>query len=140
MTPHVHESRIRVRYGDTDQMGFAHHAEYLLWFESARTDLLRELGFRYKDLEKRGILLTVIESHCRHWAPAHYDELICVRAWSEEIRRLKVRIAYEIVDDASGKRLATGHSVLGSIDREGRPNPLPEDVIAVLSKGLRKPS
>ena len=139
MKPHVHESFIRVRYGDTDQMGFAHHAEFLLWFETARTELLRDLGFRYRDLEARGILLTVIESQCRHLKPAFYDELIRVRAWTEELRKLKMRIAYEVHDE-SGKLLATGYTVLGSIGRDGRPNPLPDDVTGSLTRSLRRPA
>src|SRR3954447_21692140 len=73
------ESRTRVRYAETDQMGIAHHANYIVWFEIGRTDLCRATGFPYKMIEERGLILVVTEVPCRYRAPYHYDDEVLIR-------------------------------------------------------------
>ena len=139
MDSSAHVTRIRVRYGDTDQMGIAHHAEYLLWFETARTEMLRDLGFRYRDLEKRGVWLSVIETSCRYRAPARYDELIAVHTRVDEVRRFKLQISYEVRSEEGGL-IATGHTVLGSISPERGPVRIPEDVREAMLRASERKS
>ncbi|MBI2191270.1 MAG: acyl-CoA thioesterase [Planctomycetes bacterium] len=132
---YVHESGIQVRYGETDQMGVAHHANYLLWLEVARTDFLRAIGYRYRDLEGRGVILAVIEAHCRYRAPARYDDSLRVRTWVRTQKKLKLDFAYEILHE-DGRLVAEGNTVLGCLDREGRPQPLPSDVEEAIRKAI----
>lgn len=124
---YVHETKIQVRYGETDQMGVAHHAEYLLWFEVARTDYLRAIGYRYRDLEKRGVVLAVTEVYCRYRSPARYDDALRVRTWVQQQKRLKLEFAYEVLQE-DGTLVAEGRTVLGCLNAQGRPQPLPPEV------------
>jgi acyl-CoA thioester hydrolase len=112
----VTSERIRVRYGDTDQMGHAYYANYLYWFEQARGAWCRDRGFTYKSLEEQGIFLPVVEAHVRYRGEVKYDDWIEVRIWLEEVRRASIRFAYEIVNETSGKSVTEGytwHVVMG---------------------------
>ena len=131
----ITESKVRVRYGETDQMGVAHHVPYVQWLEVARTDYLRGLGYRYRDLESRGCLLAVTEVHIRYRKPARYDDTLCVRTWVREKKRLKLDFAYEILGK-DGTLLAEGNTVLGCLSREGRPQALPADVAEAIQNAM----
>lgn len=87
---------IRVRYGETDQMGHAYYANYLYWFEQARGAWCRARGFNYSDVEKLGILMPVVEVHARYRGEVHYDDLIEVKVWAGEIKRAAIKFEYEI--------------------------------------------
>src|SRR5205807_9030057 len=87
---------LRVRYGDTDQMGFAYYANYLRWFEMARNEYLRDLGYPYARLEAEGLRLPVVEAGCRYLWPARYDDLLGLDAWIEAVSRIRVRFEYRI--------------------------------------------
>jgi acyl-CoA thioester hydrolase len=126
-----HVSEIVVRYAETDQMGVAHHAAYLVWFEVARTDMLRHLGYSYRKLEEEGFAMPVVESGCRHLASARYDDQILVEAQVGEIRRTRVRIDYTARDE-NGKTLAEGFTVHAFLNGEKRPQRLPPDMVAAL--------
>lgn len=125
--PTQHDTEIRVRYAEVDRMGVVHHANYLAYFEEGRTELLRAGGVTYRDVEDAGTLLVVVESGIRHLAPAHYDDLIVVRTRLAERGRVRLRFEYELLRD--GACLATGHTVLASTDRRGRPKRLPADLM-----------
>jgi acyl-CoA thioester hydrolase len=127
----LHVSEIVVRYAETDQMGVAHHAAYLVWFEVARTDMLRQLGYSYRKLEEEGFVMPVVESGCRHLASARYDDHILVEARIGEIRRTRVRIDYTARDE-TGKTLAEGFTVHAFLNGERRPQRLPPDMAAAL--------
>src|SRR5256885_14146877 len=92
-----YETEVRVRYAETDQMGIAHHANYLVWFETGRSDLCRQKGFSYKEMEEEAdSLLMVAEAYCRYKSPAFYDDLLTIRTRIAEIRSRSIRFAYEV--------------------------------------------
>jgi len=122
----------RVRYSETDQMGFAHHGHYLAWCEMARTEHMRRLGVRYRDLEERGVRLAVADAHLRYAKPARYDDALTVTAWLTEAGSRRLAFGYRIERADDGATLATAETTLVSIDAQGRPARLPEDVIARL--------
>ena len=90
------ESRVRVRYKDTDQMGIAHHSNYIVWFEIGRTDLCRATGFPYNEIERRGYLLVVTEVGCRYRTPFRYDDEVLIRTRVGEVASRQMRFVYEL--------------------------------------------
>lgn len=119
----------RVRYGETDQMGVAYHPNYLVWCEIGRTDLMRELGVPYAEMEARGTLLAVAEAHVRYAAAAHYDDLIRIETWVEKVKSRTVTFGYEIHrEEPEPTCLARATTTLICIDPEGRTRTLPPDV------------
>ena len=125
--PHA-VSRVRVRYADTDQMGVVYHANYFVWFEVGRTDLLRAAGWTYREMEAEGLSLPVIEAHCDYKQPARYDDELDVRTTGELMSPVRVAFSYEVVRPADGELLATGRTVHATLDRTGRPSRLPDRV------------
>jgi acyl-CoA thioester hydrolase len=121
---HIAESRLRVRYAETDQMGMVYYANYLIWMEVGRSDFCRECGFRYRDLEhEEHAFLTVAEANCRYIVPARYDDEILVET---EITRAKSRVvefSYRIKRGAT--LLAEGRTVHVVIGADGRPRAMP---------------
>ena len=126
----------RVRYSETDQMGFAHHGHYLAWCEMARTEHMRRLGVTYRDLEERGVRLAVADAHLRYGKPARYDDPLRVTAWLTDAGSRRLTFDYRIQHMDDGAQLATAETTLVSIDAAGRPARLPEDVIARLNEIL----
>src|SRR4029077_4757343 len=126
-------SRVRVRYAETDKMGIVYYANYFVWFEVGRTDLLRESGWNYREMESEGFALPVIEAHCTYRESAKYDDEIEVRTTGEALSAVRVQFAYEVVRAADGATLATGTTTHATLDRNGRPCRLPERVRTVLS-------
>ena len=105
------ETVIRVRYAETDQMGVVYHANYLVWMEMGRVEYCRAAGIRYRDMEREdGILLAVVEVHCRYLAPARYDDEVAIRTRIVAAHPRLVRFGYDLRDLASGRRLATGET------------------------------
>jgi len=127
----VHESRVRVRYGEVDRMGFVYHGHYLVYFETGRTELLRSLGTSYRELEEQGTLLVVVETGQRFWAPAGYDDDLVIRTTLTEVKGVRLRFQYEVLRD--GARLTTGHTILASCGKDGRPRRLPAPLKALLA-------
>ncbi len=115
---------IRVRYAETDRMGLLHHANYFIYFEQARTELLRQRGVSYRDLEDTGFLLVVIDIGCKFKKPARYDDLLEIRTIVERVTHVKIIHRYEVYHGR--ELLAVGHSTLACVDREGRPQALPD--------------
>jgi len=124
---------VRVRYAETDKMGVVYYANYLVWFEVGRTDLLRESGWDYREMEKEGYALPVIEAHCTYREPAKYDDVLDVRTTGMLLSPVRVQFTYEIVRAADAAMLATGTTIHATLDRVGRPCRLPEHVRAWLS-------
>lgn len=114
------ESRTRVRYKETDQMAIAHHANYVVWFEIGRTDLCREAGFPYREIEERGLILVVTEIVCRYRAPYHYDDEVLIRTTVSEAASRMMRFAYELRNASGDKLHATGSSSHVWVDRTTR--------------------
>jgi len=121
------ETRLRVRYAETDQMGIVYHANYLVWMEVGRVEYCRSAGVVYRDLERdEGILLAVVEARCRYVSPARYDEEVIVRTWIEDANPRMLRFGYEMVESASQRKLATGETRHIFCNRERKPMKLPE--------------
>jgi acyl-CoA thioester hydrolase len=124
-------SAVRVRYAETDQMGVAYHGEYFTWFEVGRTDLLRDRGVTYKELESQDLRLPVIEAHARFLRPALYDDVLEIRTRVTALSGARVTFSYEVHRDEGGP-LATGHTSHAAIDGRGRPRRLPEPLRRLL--------
>ena len=121
---HSGEIQVRVRYAETDRMGLLHHANYLVYFEQGRTELLRSLGYSYKDLEDQGYLLVLHKLEVRYRSPAQYDDLLTVRTTVVRTTAVRIDHRYEVL--RAGALLAEGSSTLACVDRDGRLQPLPE--------------
>ena len=118
------ETAIRVRYAETDRMGLLHHANYLVYFEQARTELLRSFGLSYRDLEDGGYLLVLTKVEVRYKRPAYFDDLLTIRATVVKTTAVRIDHAYEVHRD--GTLIAEANTTLACVDREGRPQPLPD--------------
>src|SRR5947208_15226196 len=114
---------IRVRYAETDRMGLLHHANYLVYFEQGRTELLRGQGLTYKDLEDQGFLLVLTRLQVRYKSPAYYDDLLTLRTTVVRTTLVKIEHRYELLRD--GMLLAEGETTLGCVDRDGKVQALP---------------
>ncbi len=110
MTGEVTEEQIRVRYGETDQMGHAYYANYLLWFEQARGAWCRDRGFTYKQLEEMGYKLPVVEVWARYKGEVKYDDLISIRVWLGETKRAAMKFQYQVVNSESGQVVTEGYT------------------------------
>lgn len=132
-----HDAAIRVRYAETDQMGVVYHANYLVWFEVGRVELIRALGIEYQNMEVADdCRIVVAEAHCRYLHPARYDERLRVRTRIADARNRTIRFSYEIFRDQDDRLLATGettHVICGS---NGRPKILPEKYRNIFSAAL----
>lgn len=128
----------RVRYFDTDQFQAAHHSRVYLWFEEARTELLRALGRPYQEFERDGIFFPVRESACRHRALARFDALLDVAIESIDIRGASLRFDYRIT--SAGEPIAEGHTVHACVDRSGKVARLPIEIRALFARPLQPPS
>jgi len=128
------ESRVRVRYKDTDQMAIAHHSNYIVWFEIGRTDLCRVAGVTYREIEERGLILVVTEIGCRYRKPYQYDDEVLIRTSVEELGSRSIRFAYELCDGAGERVHATGFSMHVWVDRASRrPVVAAPDIVAVFA-------
>src|SRR3974390_3888858 len=101
--PLLNETRLRVRYAETDQMGVVYHSNHLIWFEVGRVEFLRQMGFSYRDMEREdGLFIAVAEAKCKYRAPVYYDEEVLVRTWLKSVRESVVVFSYELVRPISG--------------------------------------
>ena len=121
-------THLRVRYAETDKMGVVYYANYLVWFEVARADLLRSLGWSYREMEGEGVILPVIEAHCEYQRPARYDDEIEVMTTGRMLSPVRMRFDYIIMRRADATVAATGHTVHAAVSPEGRPRRLPDRV------------
>src|SRR5579864_1204323 len=122
--PDSHDLTVRVRYAETDRMGLLHHANYFVYFEMGRTELLRERGLSYRDIEDAGHYLVIVDLSCKFKKPAYYDDLLTLRTTVARMTHVKIVHTYQVFRD--GQLLAEGQSTLACVDREGRPQALPE--------------
>ena len=107
-----HETEIRVRYAETDQMGIVHHSNYLIWFEAGRSELCRDRGFSYKEMEDNdNALMVVAESYCRYKSPAFYEDELIIRTHVAEVRSRSIRFVYEVFRPSDQTLLAEGETV-----------------------------
>jgi len=136
MSP-VNETRLRVRYAETDNMGVVYYANYLIWMEVGRVELCKACGVNYRDMETDdGIFLAVAESHCRYRSPARFDDEVVVKTWIENANTRMVTFAYEMRLADGDRRLATGTTRHVFCSRAMRPTHLPEKYHALF--GLKQ--
>jgi acyl-CoA thioester hydrolase len=121
---HTGEIQIRVRYAETDRMGLLHHANYLVYFEQGRTELLRQMGRSYRDVEDQGFFLVLAKVEVKYRLPARYDDLLTLRTTVTRTTPVRIEHRYELRRD--GQLLAEGASTLACVDRDGRLQALPE--------------
>ena len=121
-------SSVRVRYAETDKMGVVYYANYFIWFEVARTDLLRTLGWSYREMELSGVSLPVIEAHCEYARPARYDDEIEIRTTGRLLSPVRMEFNYEVRLTTDATVAATGRTTHAAVDQSGRPCRMPERV------------
>ncbi len=126
-------STVRVRYAETDQMGVAYYANYFVWFEVARADLLRTLGWSYREMEHSGVWLPVIEAHCEYRRSAKYDDELEVKTEGRVLSPVRMEFTYEVRHVDDGGVAASGRTVHAALDANGRPCRLPDRVHAVFA-------
>jgi len=123
---------LRVNYSETDQMGVVYHANYLIWFDRARTELMRETGVTYKELEQQGVYLAVSEVKVRYRAAARYDDLVRVRCWVRDLASRRVTFGYAVERAATAELLATGETALVSLTHDHTLTRIPAYVVELL--------
>jgi len=130
----VGETRVRVRYAETDQMGVVYYANYLVWFEVGRSELMRQRGLDYKQMEiEEGCLMAVVEATARYKAPARYDDELIVQTTVTGVRGPVVRFSYQVLRAADGLLLCEGETVHVVVGRDMKRRPMPRKYAALLS-------
>src|ERR1044071_748170 len=128
----IAESKVKVRYAETDQMGVAYYANYFVWFEVGRSQYCNDCGFSYRDMERdTGLFMIVAEARCRYKTPARYEDDLIIRSRVTELTRRTLRFSYEI-KRADGVPLATGETLHVLINSEGRPSSVPDKYLKML--------
>jgi acyl-CoA thioester hydrolase len=136
----VNETRIRVRYAETDQMGVVYHANHFIWFEVGRVELLRQFGFSYKDMENDDdCFIAVVDAHCRYKAPVHYDDGVIVRTYLKHVREKVIRFGYELRNAETGYLLAEGETTHIVADGKMKPRALPGKYLNVFRAAVGSP-
>jgi acyl-CoA thioester hydrolase len=134
------ETRVRVRYAETDQMGVVYHANYLVWMEVGRVEYCRASGFRYRDLETAGVLLAVVEANCRYLSPALYDDEVIVRTIIEEATPRLVRFGYRLMSAEDGRTLAEGFTKHVFCGRDRKASKLPKEYHTIFGVTVPEPA
>jgi len=119
-----HEMEIRVRYCETDSMGFLHHANYIIYFEMGRTELLRSAGVSYREFEEDGLFMVVVRLETRYHQPARYDDVLRLRTTVKRVSAAKIEHEYHLYRD--DLLLAKGDSMLACVDRNGQVQRVPQ--------------
>lgn len=132
------EIEIRVPYAHTDLMATVYYGNYFVYFERARVEYLRHIGFPHKELEKKGTHMTVTETSCKYIKPAHYDDVLVVRPCIDEVGRASVAISYEIFNKENGLLLTKGFTKLAFVDERGKICAGPADMVERLRQEIKK--
>ena len=135
----VNETRLRVRYAETDQMGVVYHSNHFIWFEVGRVELLRQMGFSYRDMEKNdGLFIAVVEAKCRYRAPVRYDEEVLVRTELLNVRDSVIHFGYELRRSDDGVLLAEGETAHIVTDADMKAAILPKQYLDVFRAAVGK--
>jgi acyl-CoA thioester hydrolase len=121
VSPIIHTHQLRVRYGETDQMGVVYHTNYLNWFEVGRTELIRQAGLTYRELEERGVLLPVTDAAISYKKPARYDDMVEIRTRVKELTAVRLTFAYEVIRVSDQELLVSGETMHVFTNSELRP-------------------
>jgi acyl-CoA thioester hydrolase len=140
----ISQTRIRVRYAETDQMGVVYYANFFVWFEVGRVELLRQLGFHYKQMEiEDDCRIPVVEANCRYKSPARYDDELLLETRVLALRRSLIKFGYRLTrpgGEAPATLLAEGETTHVTVDRSMRRIPLPHKYVAILEQFVTRPS
>src|ERR1700756_4381137 len=137
--PATNETRLRVRYAETDQMGVVYHSNHLIWFEVGRVELMRQMGFSYRDMEREdGLYIAVAEAKCRYRAPVYYDEEVVVRTWLKTARASVIVFSYELARAGTGDLLAEGETVHIVTDSTMKVAALPQKYLGAFRTAVGK--
>jgi len=128
---------VRVIYADTDQMGLAYYGNYLRWFEVGRTEMLRELGMSYRQVEEAGFRMPVLEARCRYLRPARYDDELVIETTLVHRGRASLRFEYRVLRRTDGELLANGQTAHCFLDAEGRAVRMPPFFVELLDRAIR---
>jgi acyl-CoA thioester hydrolase len=135
--PVVSETRVRVRYAETDQMGVVYHSNYFIWFEVGRVELLRQLGFSYREMEQDDqCFIAVVDARCRYKAPARYDDEIGIRTHLKNVRESVIHFGYEAVRVADGLLLAEGETTHIVTDAQMNRKTIPDKYLSVFKEAV----
>jgi acyl-CoA thioester hydrolase len=133
----INETRVRVRYAETDKMGVVYHSNHFIWFEVGRVELLRQLGFSYRDMEEQdGRFIAVVEAKCRYRAPARYDDEVVVRTELKNVRESVIHFGYELLRVDDGTLLAEGETTHIVTDADMKVAALTEKYLTVFRNAL----
>jgi acyl-CoA thioester hydrolase len=136
MTTEPHRTQIRVAYGDTDAMGVVYYANYLRWFEVARTEMMRYFGIAYKIMEAEGVFLPVSEVFCKYHRPAKYDDILIIETRIDFLKKVSMQFSYRILRAEDGVELVTGSTLHGFVSREGKIVRAPESLAEIIQKNM----
>ena len=135
----VNVTRLRVRYAETDQMGVVYHSNHLIWFEVGRVELMREMGFSYRDMEREdGCFIAVAEVTCRYRAPVFYDEEVIVRTRLKTVRESVIIFSYELSRAGTGALLAEGETTHIVTDSKMKVAAFPDKYLKVFRAAVKK--
>lgn len=123
---------LRVKYADTDKMQFVYYGRYFEYFEAARNEMLREMGFEYKQLEALGVMLPVVAAHAGYIAPAFYDDELLIESRIAKLENIRITISYELFEKHSHKKLVTGYTTHAFMNLSGRPARPPKGFLDVI--------
>jgi acyl-CoA thioester hydrolase len=135
----TNETKLRVRYAETDQMGVVYHSNHLIWFEVGRVELMRQMGFSYRNMERdEDRFIAVAEAKCRYRAPVYYDEEVVVRTWLKTVRESVVVFSYELIRAGDDVVLADGETTHIVTDSKMKVAPLPEKYLNAFRAAMGK--
>jgi acyl-CoA thioester hydrolase len=138
-SPAVNETKLRVRYAETDQMGVVYHSNHLIWFEVGRVEFMRQMGFSYRDMEREdGLFIAVAEAKCRYRAPVYYDEEVVVRTRLKTVRDSVIVFSYELARANTGTLLAEGETTHVVTNSEMKVSALPDKYLNVFRSAADK--
>ena len=115
---YISETKITVRYAETDQMGIVHHSNYLIWFEAGRTDFIKGSKISYTEMEQEGILIPLAESNCKYIIGAKYEDELIIKTWVKELTPVKVEFNYSVIREKDEKEIAKGSTLHVFVGRD----------------------
>ena len=130
----THRHRLRVIYAQTDRMNVVYYSRYYEFFEAARSAFLRRINFPYEQLERDGIFLPVVESHCRHFRPATYEDLLTIETRLEDEPKAKIKLIYRVYKDGVERPIAEGYTIHSFVNSDLKPVEVPEAFLACVRK------
>ena len=133
-----YDFQLRVRYQETDQMGVVYYANYLTWFEVARTEFFRAMNLTYTEFEENGIYLPVCDAYCKYLRSARYDNLLTVRVWVKALKRTKLEFGYYVFNTETGELLTEGFTTHVFVNKEMKPLRIPDSITRTV-KVIEKP-